>query len=116
MATVVANSPTGAAEGRLEPNLSNGGVTYNFTSPTYPAKFSLSSANPTPNCASDYVVYASHRKFGFPRQLQHYRFQQSICDDRRRHLVLFQAQRLKPFLHTTPLQLVVRSMGRLPSL
>jgi hypothetical protein len=34
-----------------------GGVTYNFTSPTYPAKFSLSSANPTPNCASDYVVF-----------------------------------------------------------
>jgi hypothetical protein len=34
-----------------------GGVTYAFTSPTYPAKFSLSSANPTPNCAADYVAF-----------------------------------------------------------
>lgn len=34
-----------------------GGVAYTFASPTYPAKFSLSSANPTPNCTADYVVF-----------------------------------------------------------
>jgi hypothetical protein len=33
------------------------GVTYSFTSPTYPAKYSFSSANPTANCNSDYIVY-----------------------------------------------------------
>lgn len=34
-----------------------GGTLYTFTSPTYPAKFSFSSGNPTPNCSTDYVVY-----------------------------------------------------------
>lgn len=34
-----------------------GGTTYSFTSPTYPAKFSFSSADPTPNCTTDYVVF-----------------------------------------------------------
>jgi hypothetical protein len=34
------------------------GTTYTISSPTYPAKFSLSSANPTPNCTSDYVAFA----------------------------------------------------------
>jgi hypothetical protein len=33
------------------------GTVYTFNSPTYPAKFSLSSANPTPNCMADYVVF-----------------------------------------------------------
>jgi len=33
------------------------GTTYTFNSPTYPAKFSLSSANPTPDCAADYVAF-----------------------------------------------------------
>jgi len=34
-----------------------GNVVYTFTSPTYPAKFSFSLSNPTPNCSTDYVVY-----------------------------------------------------------
>jgi hypothetical protein len=33
------------------------GTTYTFNSPTYPAKFSLSSANPTASCTADYVVF-----------------------------------------------------------
>ena len=34
-----------------------GGTTYTFNSPTDPAKFSFSSANPTPSCTADYVVF-----------------------------------------------------------
>jgi len=34
-----------------------GGTVYTFTSPTYPAKFSFSTGNPTPNCSADYVVF-----------------------------------------------------------
>jgi hypothetical protein len=34
-----------------------GDTAYHVRRPTYPAKFSFNVANPTPNCANDYVVY-----------------------------------------------------------
>jgi hypothetical protein len=43
-----------------------GGTAYSFTSPTYPAKFSVSVANPTPNCNTDYVVFTLPTGGGVP--------------------------------------------------
>jgi hypothetical protein len=47
--------------GRLQRDWSQtfqtGGTVYTFNSPTYPAKFSFSTPNPSPSCTADYVVF-----------------------------------------------------------